>query len=69
MQSKVHYSLHTGEASRQLHDGSKGVTPGHRCGQVGHQEAFQHLQNFILGHLCSKRKDDRHKSDEQVMYS
>lgn len=44
-------SLHTTEARRQLHDGGKGVTPGYGCGQVGHQEAFQDIQDFILSHL------------------
>lgn len=57
---KGRYSLNTAEASRQLHDGSKGVTPGHRRGHVGHQEAFQHVQNFILGHLKSKGREGKH---------
>lgn len=57
---KGHYSLNTAEASRKLHDGSKGITPGHRCGQVGHQEAFQHIQDFILTHLNLKGREEKH---------
>lgn len=43
--------LDTAEASRQLHDGSEGVTTGYRGGQVGHKKTFQNIQDFILCHL------------------
>ena len=57
---KGHYSLNAAEASRQLHDGSQRVTPGNRGGQIGHQKAFQHIQNFIFSHLNSKRMNEKH---------
>lgn len=57
---KGHYSLNAAEASRQLHDGSQRVTPSNRGGQIGHQKAFQHIQNFIFSHLNSKRMNEKH---------
>lgn len=47
--------LDTAEASRQLHDGSEGVTTGYRGGQVGHKKTFQNIQDFILCHLLQTK--------------
>lgn len=51
---KIHSSLHAAETCGQLHDSSEGVTPGYRRGQVRHQEAFEHVQDFIFSHLKKK---------------
>lgn len=49
-------SLNTTEACGQFHDSSEGITSGYRCGQIRHQKAFQHVQDFIFSHLKNTDK-------------